>query len=286
MPLVHPLSPSPKTTDMRAPRDLKPRPLSVSLARFSSSVVIAAALFGAARGATLTWDPDAVGGNNSASGAGLGGSGTWDNLTTSNWWSGGASDTTWNNAGLDTAVFRRAAGTVTLGVPITAGNLIFNTSDFVLAGSPLTLGAGAIVNLDDRSGNAVNTTISSQLAGSGMTLNGNGGTLTLNFAGTHAPTGTLNLRSGTLQVNGGGVSASVLAAGTGVTFRGSSAFVLDNVSAIAATTYNLGALTHLGGDGVVRIARTESQNVQLTFSSLGVRAEGATGLFQANLDGK
>lgn len=269
---------------MRAPRELKPRPLSISLARFSSAIAVCATMLAAARGATLYWDSDSLGGNNAASGAGLGGSGIWDDLVTSNWWNTGAADTTWSNAGLHTAVFAGAAGTVQLGAPITLQNLVINTSDYVITSgaSALTFASNAIVNLSDRSGGAVNATISTQLAGNagtGFTLNGNGGTLTLDYAGTHAVTGPINIRSGTLQVNG---AVSTLDAATGVNFKGSGTFRLDNVGALAATNYNLGTLTNTGGDGVVHLERTEIQNMTLAFSSLAARHPGAVGVFEAN----
>ncbi len=274
---------------MRAPRELKPRPLSVSLARLSSAVVIAAAMCGAARGATVLWDGDATGSNNSLSGVGLGGSGIWDNGPTANWWNGSGADSIWNSG--DTAVFAGTAGTVTLGASVTAGNLVFNTTGYTVASavpaSTLTLSPNAIINLNGRSGAAVNATISSQLAGaSGLTLNGNGGTLKLNFGGTQALTGALTIHSGTLQVNGFDKASFPLLAAPAlqanpITFRGSGAFRYDNVGTDSAITQNLGALSLESGDGTIRIERTVNQNVTLNFTGL-TRLAGATGVFHAN----
>jgi hypothetical protein len=75
--------------------------------------------------ATIYWDGANTGDtNNVSTGINLGGVGTWDNLTTSNWWDGlSGADQPWNNLNMDTAVFWGSAGTVTLGVPITAGAL-------------------------------------------------------------------------------------------------------------------------------------------------------------------
>ena len=115
-------------------------------------------MLAAARGATLHWDGDATGSNNAASGAVLGGNGIW-NLATSNWWNSGGLDTNWNNLNLDTAVFTGVAGTVSLGDPVTVvQNLVFNSSDYVLTGSPLTLNTNAVVNLRGHNGAPVNTT--------------------------------------------------------------------------------------------------------------------------------
>ncbi|MGB8166617.1 MAG: autotransporter-associated beta strand repeat-containing protein, partial [Chthoniobacteraceae bacterium] len=270
---------------MRTPRESKPRPLSVSLARFSSAIAVCATMLAAARGATFSWDSDALGTNNAASGAGLGGSGIWDTSAPAKWWSGGNTDVLWNNAGNDTAVFDGLAGTVNLGAPVTVQNLVFRTPGYVLTGSvanSLTLAPKAIINLNSRDGSAADTTLSARLVGdgpTGITLNGNGGTLMLNYAGTHGVTGPLTIRSGTLQVNG---AVSTLDAGTGVTFKGSGTFSLDNVGATGTTSYSLGALTNTGGDGVVHLERTETQNVQLSFASLGARSPGATGVFEAN----
>src|SRR5688572_24558258 len=60
------------------------------------------------------WDPDAnATGNNTTTGTGLGGAGTW-NTALLNWFDGVASDVAWNNANNDTAVFAGSGGTVSL----------------------------------------------------------------------------------------------------------------------------------------------------------------------------
>ncbi len=67
--------------------------------------------------ATIYWDSDATAsGNNSTTGIGLGGSGTW-NTSSLNWWDGTNPDSAWPNAGApgDQAVFWGTAGTVTAG---------------------------------------------------------------------------------------------------------------------------------------------------------------------------
>jgi hypothetical protein len=92
---------------------------------------------GGAEAASLQWD---------ANGAvpGTGGSGTWNTSTAL--WFNGSSFQNWNNATLDDAAFGGTAGTVTLGVAITAHNLTFDTSGYTLTGSTLTLG-GEVVSV-------------------------------------------------------------------------------------------------------------------------------------------
>ena len=266
---------------MRAPRVSKVRPLGVSLARFSSALAVCAAVIGAAHGATfLRWDPDATAAGNSASGAGLGGAGVW-NAANTNWWDGLA-DTIWNSSA--SAVFAGTAGAVTLGSPITAANLLFSASGYSLAGNTLTLGNDAIINLDDGAGGAVNTTIGSTLTGggAGMQLNGNGGTLTVTGPASGLA-GAIKFHSGTMVVK---TNTSSLGSTLGLTFLGSSSFVLDNEGAAGATSLNLGALNFgsgatAGGDGVIRLERSATQNMSVNFTSM-TRAAGATGLFWAN----
>src|SRR5947209_9667291 len=96
----------------------RPRPLGISLSRFTSAAAICGALvagLGSAKAATYYWDADgSITGNNLTTGFGLGGSGIW-NTSTPLWW-----DTTaefaWPNAvGGDTAIFTGPAGVVQLG---------------------------------------------------------------------------------------------------------------------------------------------------------------------------
>ena len=116
-----------------------------------------------ANGASLIW---------------VGGNGTWDN-TIANWTPGSVA---WVN-GTDTAVFNGGSGTVTLGVPITAGGLTFNNSDYTIAGggNVLTLGLPAgtpspVIAVNNTAGTfPARAVISAQLDGSsGFTKTGNG----------------------------------------------------------------------------------------------------------------
>ena len=147
-------------------------------------------------GATLSWDSSGT-----ATTTPVDGSGTWDAASTL--WFNGAADVMWPN---DTtvAVFGSggAAGTVTLGAPITAGGLTFSgsTGDYTIAagGNSLTLMASPVVTV----AGGQSPTISAGLAGStGVAVNGPG---TLNLSGDNSGlTGPVLINSGAVVVNAG-----------------------------------------------------------------------------------
>jgi len=156
--------------------------------------------------ATIYWDgANTEDTNNVSTGFNLGGVGTWDNLTTANWWDGvSVGEQPWNNSSMDTAVFWGSAGVVTLNAPITAGALQFRTSGYTLSGNTLALtGLGAIT-----AELGTVTTIASQLIGTnGLTLTGTGssgrGAVRLTNASNNY-SGTTTLRSGTLVITNDG----------------------------------------------------------------------------------
>src|ERR1700761_5991317 len=82
--------------------------------RLSSWLVLSTALTIAVRSAsTLYWDTDGSAVGDNTNGPGLGGSGTWDSGTTSDWWlPPNATLQTFGSA--NTAVFTNVAGTVTV----------------------------------------------------------------------------------------------------------------------------------------------------------------------------
>jgi len=116
--------------------------------RLSSWLVLSTALTIAVRSAsTLFWDTDGSATGNSTTGAGLGGTGTWDNTATSDWWlPPNANLQAWNNGGGDTAVFAGVPGTVTVAAGgVSAAGLTFNAAGYTLQGSgTLTVGTGGI----------------------------------------------------------------------------------------------------------------------------------------------
>lgn len=176
---------------------------------FVLSIVFVAGISWAAN--TLFWDPDAnATGNNASTQANLGGAGTW-NTTTSNWWDGSASDTTWNNANSDTAVFGGSTGgTVTVGAPVVAGSLVFDTGGYTIKPSgtnTLTLQTAAgdpapviVANANATIGVPVASGGGGLVGTQGLTKRG-GGTLTV-LGNNTGFSGTITLKAGTLALSG------------------------------------------------------------------------------------
>jgi hypothetical protein len=120
----------------------------------------------------LTWDPDTV-----TTGA-QGGTGTWNQATTANWWNGSA-DVVWPGSS-SAAFFAGTAGTVTVSGAVNASFAEFQTAGYTLTGSgPLTLDASATL----RNSAIHNTTIDVPLAGSAAN-NLTGGTFVFTKAAT------------------------------------------------------------------------------------------------------
>ena len=166
---------------------------------------------------------------------GGGGTGTWN--TTTPLWFNGATFQTWSNAALDNAVFGGTAGTVTLGVAITAHNLTFNTSGYTVTGNTLTLG-GVSPTIGVVSGGSA--TVGSVIAGTvGLTQTGPG---TLILTGANTYTGGTTISAGTLQVGNGGTTGSIVGN------------IVDN----AALVFNRSnATTYAGVDQRHRLAHQE-----------------------------
>ena len=192
------------------PRHARPlRPLSVSLARMSSSLAIAAtmALAVSARATVLDWDPA---GNQSNSG----GPGAWD-LTSSFWHNGAAvADQVWVNANLDTAQFGGTGGIVTLSTGISAGGLNFNVDGMTVTGNTLTLGGATAVNVTA----GATATISSTLAGNSGALVTGSGTLVLTQA--NSISGLIDIQAGTVRAtNLGALGSGLVQVDSGATLE-------------------------------------------------------------------
>jgi autotransporter-associated beta strand protein len=168
-----------------------------------------------AKAANLYWDNDADPLNNSiTTGAGLGGTGTWD--TSAAKWFDGVNDVAWSNTALDIAYFTGSAGAgpVTLGGPIIVGGLVFNSTNFRLAGAgnSLTL-SGATPPSVAVNGIGTRATIDAQIAGSARLLKTGNGVLALSNNSNNFTGGVL-VNQGTLVVTdqsqlGGGALISV-----------------------------------------------------------------------------
>ena len=227
---------------------------------------------------TLTWD---------ANGAtsGTGGTGIWN--TTATLWRNGVTLIAWNNSLLDSAIFGGTAGTVTLGVPVTAQNLTFNVA-FTLTGSTLTL-AGAAPEMRLTSGTS---TVASAVTGAaGLTTTGGGsllldgvnsysggltltgtGTVTLTKANTY--TGTTTIQSGTLQIGNTG-PAGDLAASTNVVNNGALRINRTGTVTIGQIVSGTGSLTKLGSG--IAILTADNTYTGTTTISAGVLRLGAGG---------
>jgi autotransporter-associated beta strand protein len=144
---------------------------------------------------TLYWDNDAsAAGNNTTTGASMGGTGTWD--AASNKWHNGSSNGTW--AGNRDAVFWGTAGTVTLGSAQAVNSLTFKSNGYTVTGSTLTM-AGQFIT----AGSGVTATIGSALAGTGGIVKAGTGTVVLsNAANTYS--GGTTITAGALQISADG----------------------------------------------------------------------------------
>ncbi len=215
----------------------------------------------------LVWDFDAV-----TPGA-QDGAGTWT-LGQPNWFN--QTQTLDNQVWVDgdNAIFGAgtgAAGTVTLGGPVTAGDLTFNAAgsgSYTITGDTLTLGSGAVV---------VNSsaTISSILAGiNGLTKSGSG-QLTLDGGDSNTISGVVTVSSGVLHLakTGGAtaVAGDLLLNGGDLTFGGSGQ--ISATSAVSLTS----ASSVFNGTGVNAGAFAAVQ----TLASLTV----AGGAFNAGFGG-
>ncbi|MBO9697028.1 MAG: autotransporter-associated beta strand repeat-containing protein [Sphingopyxis sp.] len=182
----------------------------------SLAAVLACAPF-SARAEDRYWDANGTA-------VGSGGSGTW-NLANLNWSPNGDGVSgpfvePWANGDLDNAIFGGTAGTVTVGVPVTVGNITFSSAGYVLNGSTITLG-GATPTITT-GGNAA---INSVLAGNaGLTKAGAG---VLSLTGANSFSGGINVTAGQLNVSG---DSALGAAGNGIAL--SSGTILHSAGAL------------------------------------------------------
>ena len=148
----------------------------------------------------FTWDPA----HNTTGSDGLG---TWDTSTAN--WANNSADVPWPNNGNDAAVIGTgatlgASTVITLGVPISAGNLTFNTGgngnspSYQVTGQSITLSNTPIINVP------ASALISSILTGPGFVKDG-AGVLRIDGNATNL-TGSITVSNGWLQIgnNGGG----------------------------------------------------------------------------------
>jgi fibronectin-binding autotransporter adhesin len=237
---------------------------------------------------TLYWD------GNDTTADSDGGTGTWDNVTTFNWDSlpvaGTASQ--WDNSNIDTAIFGRSSGTVTLGDDITVGGIRFDTSGYTINAltNSKTLTLGATDNTISFGTGAISGTITGAIAGTGnfilsgnptvastLTLNntGNGwfGTTTVNAGSTLSigQTSTALSNTSSIAINGGRIyvqsdgatAGNQVSSTAGITFNGGGTYEQRHQTAIGNTTQTLGAVTVNSGQAnfLFNNATSSSNNV-------------------------
>ena len=172
--------------------------------------------------------------------AGSGGTGTWD--TVSPYWNAAADGVagpfyTWDNTAIDSAIFAGTPGIVTLGGPITANALTFNTAGYTLTGGTLTL-AGATPAITTNS----DATVDSTIAGSAGFTKAGSAALTLNGANTF--TGDVTVTGGTFNVAS---DAALGAAANGITMgAGTSLYAGGALAASRVVTLTGGTVTLSG----------------------------------------
>lgn len=153
------------------------------------------------QGATFYWDSDGNFAGNNTDGTGLGGSGTWD-TTSPNWWNL-TSNVIWPNSFADTAIFKGAAGTITLGEAINAGSVVFDRSNYTLTGGTLTLGGLGTVQVNGAGASGATgtrVTIDSIVAGNvGLAKEGSGVLVLTNNGNSY--TGATSVKNGTLSIS-------------------------------------------------------------------------------------
>ncbi len=207
---------------------------------------------------SLTWDT--VSGDGAAITAG---SGTWD-LATANW-NDGVGNVLWTqNPTTNSAIFAGTDGAVdsyavTLGTTVATSNLTFNSSGYLITGSPLaitngaangpiTVAAGktATINSTIRYNHNVATPVTVN-AGSVLNLGG-GTTANFNPQWNFSGAGTVNFTAGTFTSNIGNVNTATNNL-TGGTYNytpgnGAGATIGNNVSqAVSYTVSGTGTLT-------------------------------------------
>ena len=178
------------TTDSNSvPCIRKSKPLSRRLLCGASLAAVLACAPAVAHAEDRYWDANGTA-------IGSGGTGTW-NLANLNWSPNGDGVSgpfvePWVNGDLDDAIFGGTAGTVTVGVPVTVGNITFSSAGYVLNGSTITLG-GADSTITTATGNS---RIDSIVAGANGLIKAGNGALILN--GVNSFAGDININAGSL----------------------------------------------------------------------------------------
>ena len=166
-----------------------------------------------------------------------GGTGTWNNSTSSWTDSGGVANVAW---GSHFAIFTGAAGTVTVTEPVTSTGMQFITNGYAVIANPggaIALSGAATVQVSP----GATATINAPLTGSGSLLKADTGTLTLGGNSTYS--GGTTIQDGVIIVT----NAAGMGLGTGpVTVLATSTSLLEFANTASAGGLSI---TNFGGAG-------------------------------------
>jgi autotransporter-associated beta strand protein len=171
---------------------------------------------------------------------------------------------------------------ITFGAVTLSGASTINTNNSLFASGVTTLTTlGSVTGTQNLIiGGTGNTSITGNVTTTTGTLTKNGtGTLTLNGA-ANTNTGLMTINAGSLVLSSGATFTGAPALTFGAANTGGGTFNFNAAS--VGANQNLGALSFLGGDGVVQSIYGTSGNASITFGSLAARTSGASGLFIAS----
>lgn len=215
---------------------MKPTLSSHIIAKTFPAALVFCGLFSTGQAASLYWD-----GTNTTADAD-GGTGAWNNTDT-NWDSAatGGTNTAWNNATPDSAIFGGVAGTVTLGEAKTAASIQIDTAGYTITGSTLTLNSGGITVTSgaNNAGGFTNISSAITLGASQTWANQSSNTILRQL------TGGLNLGSHTLTLEGGvRIATGISGSGNIIINSSNGAFagISSNNSFSGTTTINSGGI--------------------------------------------
>jgi fibronectin-binding autotransporter adhesin len=256
--------------------------------RFLSVLLVATSFVSSlcvSQAANFYWDGGTADFLTDGDGASDGGSGDW-NTTLLNWDNGASPHIAWPSSGTDNdAIFSGLVGTVTLTSGVTANDLTFNTSGYIIQGSNLTLN-GDGVTAPTITTNAGTATISSIISGSNGLKTAGTGTLILTGANNYS--GGTNISSGsTLQIGTGGVLGSGNIVNNGNLVFNQAAAITVPASTLSGTG-NL-SVTSTNNSITVSNALTQDGNITLnaftnTTVSANITAGGALSIQPGNGD--
>ena len=179
------------------------------------------------------WDSDGNAANNDVlTGAGLGGTGTWDIGAK---WYNGTTDTAY--VPNSNVVFTGTAGVVSVTAPQLVASMQFKTTGYSVSGSSLTL-TGPTMATDA----GVDATIASSIIGAaGLTKTGSG---VMTLSGANSYSGGTTVSGGTLAINGSITGSAVVQSGATLAGAGSvGGTIIVHTGAHVSPGSNSGTLT-------------------------------------------